>query len=133
VLVAEDNSVNQLVIKTILHQAGITPTIVSNGLLAVEAWTGDDWDIILMDIQMPEMDGVTATRAIRNAESAGSRRRTPIIALTANAMTDQVAEYRTAGFDGHVAKPIEAERLYEALDVWLPREGYDVAPEGASA
>jgi len=133
VLVAEDNSVNQLVIKTILHQAGITPTIVSNGLLAVEAWTGDDWDIILMDIQMPEMDGVTATRAIRNAESAGSRRRTPIIALTANAMTDQVAEYRTAGFDGHVAKPIEAERLYEALDAWLPREVYDVAPNGNSA
>jgi len=122
VLVAEDNSVNQLVIKTILHQAGITPTIVSNGLLAVEAWTGDDWDIILMDIQMPEMDGVTATRTIRNAESSGRRRRTRIIALTANAMTDQVAEYRAAGFDGHVAKPIEAERLYQALDPWLLSE-----------
>ncbi len=122
VLVAEDNSVNQLVIKTILHQAGLTPKIVANGLLAVEAWTADDWDIIFMDIQMPEMDGVMATRTIRNAESAGRRRRTRIIALTANAMTDQVAEYRAAGFDGHVAKPIKTERLYEALDASLPSD-----------
>ena len=133
VLVAEDNSVNQLVIKTILNQVGITPTVVSNGSLAIEAWSAEDWDIILMDIQMPEIDGVTAARTIRNAELTGGRRRTPIIALTANAMTDQISEYQAAGFDGHVSKPIEAGQLYETLDAWLPSEAPDVARKAAGA
>jgi CheY-like chemotaxis protein len=133
VLVAEDNRINQLVIKTILHQAGITPTVVSNGLLAIEAWNASDWDVILMDIQMPEMDGLGATRAIRDAERANGRRRTPIIALTANAMTHQVAEYHAVGMDAHVAKPIEAERLYEALDAWLPSSAQTAAFDATCA
>ena len=72
-----------------------------------------------MDIQMPVMDGPTATRAIREREAATGRPRTPIIALTANAMSHQVAEYLAAGMDGHVAKPIEAGRLFEALEAIL--------------
>ena len=72
-----------------------------------------------MDVQMPRMDGPTATRFIRERESAQRRRRTPIIALTANAMTHQVSEYLAAGMDGFVAKPIEVSRLFEALEAAL--------------
>ena len=115
VLAAEDNAVNQLVLKTLLAQIGVTPVVVDNGLMAVEAWRREAWDLIFMDVQMPEMDGLAATAAIRHAERAGGRRRTPIIALTANALTHQIAAYREAGMDGHVAKPIEAARLFEAL------------------
>lgn len=68
-----------------------------------------------MDVQMPILDGPAATKAIRKRERATGRRRTPVIALTANALTHQVAEYLSAGMDDHVAKPIEAQRLFEAL------------------
>jgi signal transduction histidine kinase/ActR/RegA family two-component response regulator len=115
VLAAEDNAVNQLVLKTLLHQLGVDPALVSNGADAVEAWEKADWDVILMDIQMPGMDGLTATSQIRERELATGRRRTPIVALTANAMSHQVEQYRAAGMDSHVAKPVEAEALYRAL------------------
>jgi two-component system, sensor histidine kinase len=115
VLAAEDNAVNQLVLKTLLHQMGVEPTVVENGKLALEAWEDGDWDVILMDVQMPVMDGLSATAAIRNREADTGRHRTPIIALTANAMSHQVEQYITAGMDGHVAKPIQAAELFEAL------------------
>jgi two-component system, sensor histidine kinase len=116
VLAAEDNSVNQLVLKTLLHQIGVEPLVVENGELALEAWKGAPWDVILMDMQMPIMDGLTATRRIREAEAAMGRARTPIVALTANAMAHQIQACVAAGMDGHVAKPIEAARLFEALE-----------------
>jgi PAS domain S-box-containing protein len=116
VLVAEDNEINQLVIRTLLQQVGVDPFIVANGQLALEAWATAAWDVILMDIQMPEMDGPTAARLIRERESEIGRARTPIIALTANAMTHQIADYVAAGMDDHVAKPIEALRLFSALE-----------------
>jgi len=115
VLAAEDNAVNQLVLKTLLHQMGVDPTVVDNGLLAVEAWESGDWDVILMDIQMPVMDGLTASAAIRNREADTGRPRTPIVALTANAMAHQVEQYIAAGMDGHVAKPLQAAELFETL------------------
>jgi two-component system, sensor histidine kinase len=115
VLAAEDNAVNQLVLKTLLAQIGVTPVVVDNGRMAVEAWRREAWDLIFMDVQMPEMDGLAATAAIRQEERTLGRRRTPIVALTANALTHQIAAYRKAGMDGHVAKPIEAARLFEAL------------------
>jgi CheY-like chemotaxis protein len=68
-----------------------------------------------MDVQMPVMDGPTATRAIRAREAQAGRPRTPIIALTANAMSHQLADYLACGMDGHVTKPIDAQRLFEAL------------------
>jgi PAS domain S-box-containing protein len=115
ILAAEDNAMNQLVLKTLLAQVGLEPTIVADGRAAVAAWEAGPWDLILMDVQMPEMDGPTATAVIRAREAAEGRRRTPIVALTANAMEHQVAEYRAAGMDDFVAKPIEAGRLYEAV------------------
>jgi signal transduction histidine kinase/CheY-like chemotaxis protein len=115
VLAAEDNAVNQLVLKTLLEQVGVEPVIVADGQAALAAWRREPWDLILMDVQMPVMDGPTAARAIRAAEALDGRARTPIIALTANAMAHQVAEYAAAGMDGHVAKPIEAASLYAAI------------------
>jgi signal transduction histidine kinase/ActR/RegA family two-component response regulator len=115
VLAAEDNTVNQLVLKTLLHQMGVEPTVVDNGREAVEAWEGGDWDVILMDVQMPVMDGLSATALIRNREADLKRPRTPIIALTANAMSHQIDQYAAAGMDGHVAKPIQAAELFEVL------------------
>ncbi len=115
VLAAEDNTVNQLVLKTLLHQIGIDPVVVENGRQVVEAWAREPWDVILMDVQMPEMDGPTATAIIRSREIAEGRARTPIIALTANAMAHQVAEYLDSGMDSFVPKPIEVGRLFEAL------------------
>jgi PAS domain S-box-containing protein len=119
VLAAEDNSMNQLVLRTLLAQIGIEPTIVGNGREAVEAWASEPWDMILMDVQMPEVDGPTATGMIRARERAAGLARTPIIALTANAMAHQTAEYLAAGMDGFVAKPIEAARLFEAIETAL--------------
>ena len=127
VLAAEDNEVNQLVLKTLLHQVGIDPVIVTDGAQAIAAWEAETWDVILMDVQMPEVDGPTATRAIRDRETALGRPRTPIIALTANAMSHQVAEYREAGMDGFVAKPIEVGRLFAALEAALNPVALDEA------
>jgi signal transduction histidine kinase/CheY-like chemotaxis protein len=121
VLAAEDNPVNQLVLKALLGHAGIEPVIVENGALAVEAWTVNDFDLILMDIQMPEMDGMEAARTIRAEEARTGRARIPIVALTANAMSHQVAEYAGAGMDAHVAKPIDVATLIATIESLLAR------------
>lgn len=115
VLAAEDNAVNQLVLKALLEQLDVELTIVENGALAVRCWEQKFWDLILMDVQMPEMDGVSATRAIRSGERESLRVRTPILAVTANAMAHQKAEYCSAGMDGLVTKPIDARQLFEAI------------------
>jgi signal transduction histidine kinase len=136
VLAAEDNATNQLVLRTIMQTFGVDLTLVADGRQAVEAWASREFDLILMDIQMPVMDGVAATRAIREAETLtqgrpGARPRIPIVALSANAMTHQVAEYLGAGMDLHVAKPIELTKLHAALRaVTIDR---DAVAEGAAA
>ena len=119
VLAAEDNTVNQLVLRTLLSQLGINPVIVENGALAVEAWENGTFDLVLMDVQMPVMDGPTAARTIREREAMTGRARTPIIALTANVMSHQVADYHSAGMDGHVAKPVEVAKLFAAVEAAL--------------
>jgi len=116
ILAAEDNEVNQLVLRTLLNQAGVEPTIVDNGAKALEAWRQGEWDVILLDVQMPEMDGPTAAKAIRAAEQESGRGRTPIIAVTANAMIHQIEDYMASGMDDVVTKPLEARRLFEALE-----------------
>lgn len=119
VLAAEDNVMNQLVLKTLLAQIGVEPVIVADGKAAVAAWEREAWDLILMDVQMPVMDGPTATARIRARERSEGRARTPIVALTANAMSHQISEYLQSGMDAFVAKPIVAGRLYEALQAAL--------------
>ncbi len=115
ILAAEDNPVNQLVLKTLLGQAGIDPFVVENGAEAVAAWERQEWDLILMDAQMPVMDGPEASRMIRAREADSGRRWTPIIALTANAMSHQTEAYHAAGMNGVVSKPINVGQLFAAI------------------
>ncbi|MGQ3016599.1 ATP-binding protein [Phenylobacterium sp.] len=119
VLAAEDNQVNQVVLKALLAPLGIEPVIVSDGAEALAAWEGADWDLVLMDVRMPVMDGLTATAAIRAREMSQGRRRTPIIGLSADAMDHQVDALLAAGMDSHVSKPIEVSRLYGVLEAAL--------------
>ena len=122
VLAAEDNGVNQLVLKTLLLQVGVIPTLVADGAAAVEAWEAGEWDMILMDVQMPVMDGVAAVRHIRRREAILGRARIPVIGLTANAMSHQLAEYLGAGMDTCVTKPIDAASLFRAIDRLLTQD-----------
>jgi CheY-like chemotaxis protein/two-component sensor histidine kinase len=115
VLAAEDNAVNQLVLKTLLAQVGVEPMIVANGAEAVEAFTQGVWDLILMDVQMPVMDGLSATQEIRAREMREDRAATPIFALTADTMSHQVEGYRAIGMNGVLAKPIEVSQLFQTL------------------
>ena len=116
VLAADDNPTNQKVIAAVLAPLGAEVELVADGVACVEAWKRGGHDIILMDIHMPVMDGVEAARTIRELERAQGRARTPIVAVTANALDHQVEGYLAAGMDGHVAKPIEVTKLYAAID-----------------
>jgi len=127
-LAAEDNPTNQQVLTAVLGSLGIQVEIVPNGQDAVEAWRTGSYDLILMDIQMPVMDGIAAAARIREEESSIGRRRTPIVALTANALTHQVAEYMAVGMDALVAKPIEIAKLCEAISAVLSAATTDAAP-----
>ena len=122
ILAAEDNTINQLVLKTLLHQIGAEPRIVCDGAEAVAAWQAEVWDLILMDIQMPVLDGPAATREIRRLERQTGRARTPIIALTANAMAHQIASYMTAEMDGVITKPIDVAQLFATLESVLAEQ-----------
>jgi CheY-like chemotaxis protein len=113
ILVAEDNGVNQILIKAILEQMGHFCDIVSNGIEAVRQVQNAQYDLVLMDIQMPEMDGETATRTIRALPGAVAV--IPIVAMTANAMVEDRADYLASGMDDYVSKPISARALAAAL------------------
>ena len=110
ILVAEDNEVNQRFAMRALKKAGHTATLVSNGREAVEAFEKEAFDIVLMDVQMPEMDGYEATAAIRERERTTGAH-IPIVALTAHAMTGDKEKCLAAGMDGHVTKPIKSKVL----------------------
>jgi len=118
VLLAEDHPTNQRVVQLILGSAGAEVVTVENGALAVEAVERSRFDVILMDMQMPVMDGLTATRAIRAAERGGVR--TPIIMLSANAMAEHRYEALAAGADLHVAKPVTAASLLAGIAQAVP-------------
>jgi signal transduction histidine kinase/CheY-like chemotaxis protein len=115
VLLAEDHPTNQKVIQLILDAAGVELEIVENGAMALERLAAEPFDLVLMDMQMPELDGLSATRMLRVREREGGSRRTPVIMLTANAMDEHVRASREAGADEHLSKPIRAERLFEAM------------------
>jgi CheY-like chemotaxis protein len=118
VLVAEDNDINALLARALLAKLGHRPTIAGSGGAAVEAWrnaraSGQPYDLVLMDLQMPEMDGIEAARRIRGEED--ERHRTPILALTANASSEDRDACLAAGMNGVLVKPLEANRLSEAM------------------
>ena len=119
ILAAEDNATNQFVLKAILGQKGLEATFVENGRLALEAVQGSDFDIVLMDLHMPEMDGLTATQAIRRL--GGVKGSIPVVAVTAEAMPEQVRKCLAAGMDAHVAKPIRPDVLYGVIEEVLTR------------
>jgi PAS domain S-box-containing protein len=114
VLVAEDNQINRRVIEASLEKSGHEYTLVENGRLAVEAVEKEKFDLILMDVQMPEMDGVEATRAIRELES-DSDRHTPIAALTAHAMKGDRERFLEVGMDAYLSKPFDLTELMELI------------------
>ena len=116
VLMAEDHPVNQRVVQAILSGGGMEVTTVGDGAQAVEAFSAGAFDLILMDMQMPVMDGLTATRAIRAAEQAEGRPRTPLIMLSANAMAQHLRDAADAGADSHLAKPITPGSLMAAIE-----------------
>jgi signal transduction histidine kinase/CheY-like chemotaxis protein len=113
ILVAEDNAINQLYVSRVLEAAGHDVTLVADGREAVDAANAKDFDLILMDISMPDMDGLAATDSIRG--SGGRNALTPIVALTAHAMVDDRARFLAHGMDGYVTKPIAPPRLFEEM------------------
>ena len=124
ILAAEDNPINQLVLKTLLAQFDLSATIVENGEEAVARWRTGEWDLILMDVQMPVLDGPSAARQIRALEAELGRAPVPIVALTANAMVHQVESYLAAGMNDIIAKPIEILDLLRVIQAVAGAEDY---------
>ncbi|MFZ4441113.1 MAG: response regulator, partial [Syntrophales bacterium] len=122
ILLAEDNITNQQVAVGILKKLGLRADAVANGAEAVKALETLPYDLVLMDVQMPEMNGLEATLLIRNPQSAVRNHQIPIIAMTAGAMLGDREKCLEAGMNDYVSKPIFPQALSEALDKWLPRD-----------
>jgi len=131
VLLAEDNPVNRVLAVRRLQRWGHRVSAVRDGRAAVEAYRGEAFDLVLMDLQMPELDGLAAAAAIR-AHEARSGRRVPILALTAHATGDDERRVAEAGMDGHVAKPIRARALFAAIEAVTAGRPTDVPPRGGA-
>ena len=129
VLLAEDNLVNQKVALIMLKKLGIEADLVTTGVEALDALVGVSYDLVLMDCQMPEMDGFEATRRIRERERG--TRRLPVVAMTANAMVGDRERCLEAGMDDYIPKPVRVEALHRALFQWLPAGA--VPPLGGEA
>jgi len=114
-LLVEDNPINQELSEALLQRSGARVTTVENGAAAVRAMGRDSFDLILMDIQMPEMDGIEATRRIRQLPRGGT---IPIIAMTANALPGDRERYLDAGMDDYIAKPVDPNLLHQVLRHW---------------
>jgi len=120
ILLVEDNLINQQVALGILQIQGYNVTVVNNGREALDSHSQGDFDLILMDCHMPEMDGFEATREIRGRERTFTGKRVPIVALTANAMAQDREECLNAGMDDHLSKPFSMQTLQDMLDRWMP-------------
>ncbi|RMH01665.1 MAG: response regulator, partial [Planctomycetota bacterium] len=120
ILLVEDNPVNQVLARKILDRLGLSAELARDGVEAVEAFAPGRWDLILMDCQMPRLDGRGATRRIREIEGGGGGH-TPIIALTANAMAGDREAMLAAGMDDYLAKPFSVEQLQAVLERWLDK------------
>jgi len=126
VLLAEDNEINQQVAVELLETAGMQVDTVPNGCLAVERVcrkdAGGKYDLVLMDIQMPEMDGYTATKTIREFEKQNGKKSIPIIAMTAHAMAEEKERCRAEGMDDHISKPVDPRLLFSTIKRWIAPE-----------
>ncbi len=127
VLVAEDNVANQQVMLGLLNKLGLRADAVANGAEAIRALQSIPYDVVLMDVEMPEMDGLEATRRIRNGQSGVRSRQVPIIAMTAHALHGDRERCLQAGMNDYLAKPVELSALVRTLDRWLPQ---DAGPAG---
>ena len=115
ILIAEDNPINQKLAVRLLQKQGYTSAVANNGREAIEAWARQPFDAILMDMMMPEMDGLEATMAIREREKPTGTH-IPIIAITANAMVGDREKCLAAGMDEYISKPVDVAKLYEVLN-----------------
>lgn len=116
ILLADDHPTNRAVIEVIVGMINARLVSVENGAQAVEAFRSDPFDVVLMDLQMPVMDGVSAIREIRTWEAAAGRPPTPILVVSANAMSEHIAASREAGADAHIAKPVLPSELLSAIE-----------------
>ncbi|NVO27445.1 response regulator [Donghicola sp. C2-DW-16] len=121
VLAADDNGTNRLILGSLLKRAGMRAVLVTNGREAVEKFPDGEWDVILLDISMPEMDGLTALEAIDTITRKTGRKRPPCIAISANVMADQIQEYLGAGFDACVGKPFRSTDVLNTIEAELAR------------
>jgi len=121
VLLAEDNEINKLIVKVMVQSWGFTITQASNGVEAVDLVTKEDFDVVLMDIQMPEKDGVEATIDIRNMADE-KKKHIPIIALTADALLGEEKKYLAAGMNAYLTKPFKEQVLYDTIARVLQKE-----------
>lgn len=118
ILVAEDNSISTKVIRGMLGKLDLEPDTASNGEEALQAMKAKRYDLVLMDCEMPVLDGFSATQQLRAWESANQRPRTPVVALTAHILAEHKERARLAGMDGHMAKPVELSQLREVIQYW---------------
>jgi CheY-like chemotaxis protein len=132
VLVADDHPTNRAVLEVILSLISAELVAVEDGAQAVDAFKAEEFDVVLMDLQMPVMDGLTAIREIRKFEAETGRRRTPILAVTANAMSEHIAASRAAGADRHISKPVIPDTLLTEIAERV-QEALAAAPAAASA
>ncbi|MDD0977397.1 hybrid sensor histidine kinase/response regulator [Pseudomonas fontis] len=128
ILVAEDNSISTKVIRGMLGKLNLEPDTASNGEEALQAMMSRQYDLVLMDCEMPVLDGFSATQQLRAWEAETERRRTPVVALTAHILAEHKERARLAGMDGHMAKPVELSQLRELIEHWVARREQPATP-----
>jgi CheY-like chemotaxis protein len=124
ILVAEDNSISTKVIRGMLGKLNLQPDTASNGEEALVAMKAQRYDLVLMDCEMPILDGFSATQQLRAWEVGNQRIRTPVVALTAHILAEHKERARQAGMDGHMAKPVELSQLRDLIEHWVAQRDH---------
>jgi CheY-like chemotaxis protein len=127
ILVAEDNSISTKVIRGMLGKLNLQPDTASNGEEALRAMKAQRYDLVLMDCEMPVLDGFSATQQLRAWERGNQRARTPVVALTAHILAEHKDRARQSGMDGHMSKPVELSQLRELVEYWVEQRAHNQA------